>query len=127
MEREGLPLECSVNNREHFAHAVQSALHEQTSTGQPRLQILRPGNYGPPLTGCPYLIRTIPRMQYDAVRPRARARSRLDHAVVALAYFLMSHAPITAPVAHTRRRKYMQPRRRTRLLGCDGVRRLPSR
>ena len=123
MEREGLPLECSVNNREHFAHAVQSALHEEASPGRPCLQILRPGNYGPPLSGCPYLIRTIPRMQYDAKRPMALARSRLDHAVVALAYFLMSHVPITQPAAPSRRRKWMQPQRRSRLLGRDGVRR----
>lgn len=98
-EENGVPMEKSVNNREHYAHAVHTALAEEITLKEaddhgpavtvPRLQILQ--GSGKPL-GCPYLIRTIPIMGFDEKRPLALADHKHDHAVVALAYFLISHS-----------------------------------
>lgn len=82
-EDHGVPMEASINNREHYAHAVNTALNEEVEPGLPRLQILS--------TGCPYLIKTIPQMRYDPKRPMALADHSQDHAVVTLAYFLISY------------------------------------
>lgn len=88
-EEHGVPMEASVNNREHYAHAVHGALQEEAEPGVPKLQILDrlagPGNLG-----CPYLIKTIPQMRYDPKHPLRMADSRNDHGVIALAYFLIS-------------------------------------
>lgn len=120
-EENGVPMEKSVNNREHYAHAVHTALAEEAEPGIPRLQILQ----GNGITyGCPYLIRTIPLMQFDEKRPLALADHRHDHAVVALAYFLISissyeHHPFKS--ASTPR--WMRPKKVDRfILGQDGVR-----
>lgn len=93
-EENGVPMECSVNNREHYAHAIHTALVEEVVLREedehgprivvPRLQIVK--------NGCPYLIRTIPIMHYDEKRPLAMADHKHDHAAVALAYFLISHS-----------------------------------
>lgn len=88
-EEHGVPMEASVNNREHYAHAVHTALQEEVEPGIPRLQILDrvpgPGNLG-----CPYLIKTIPQMRFDPKHPLRMADSKNDHGVIALAYFLIS-------------------------------------
>lgn len=86
-EENGVPMEASVNNREHYAHAVHGALQEEAEPGIPRLQIL---DKTPPDMGCPYLIKTIPQMRYDPKHPLRMADSKHDHAVIALAYFLIS-------------------------------------
>ncbi len=96
-EENGVPMEASVNNREHYAHAVHTALQEEVQEGAdeegkpimvPRLQILDKGA-GPGL-GCPYLIKTLPQMRYDPKHPLRMADSKNDHGVIALAYFLIS-------------------------------------
>lgn len=85
-EDNGVPMEESINNREHYAHAVHTALAEQVEMGNgvklPRLQIYKPG--------CPYLVKTIPQMRFDPKHPLRMADSKNDHAVIALAYFLIS-------------------------------------
>lgn len=86
-EDNGVPMEPSVNNREHYAHAVHTALQQEVSEGVPRLQIL---DKTPPNMGCPYLIKTIPQMRYDPKHPLRMADSKNDHGVIALAYFLIS-------------------------------------
>lgn len=86
-EENGVPMETSVNNREHYAHAVHTALSEEVAPGIPRLQILDGDGK---IDGCPYLIKTIPMMQFNEKRPMALADHKHDHAVVALAYFLIS-------------------------------------
>lgn len=95
-EENGVPMEASINNREHYAHAVHAALQEQVIVGVdangepimgPRLQILDKGPMG---LGCPYLIKTIPQMRYDPKHPLRMADSKNDHGVIALAYFLIS-------------------------------------
>jgi hypothetical protein len=88
-EENGVPMEASINNREHYAHAVHTALQEEVAEGIPRLQILdkQPGFTN---LGCPYLIKTIPQMRFDPKHPLRMADSKNDHGVIALAYFLIS-------------------------------------
>lgn len=88
-EDNGIPMEESINNREHYAHAVHTALAEEINIGDsqnpimlPRLQILK--------HGCPYLIKTLPQQRYDPKHPLRMADNKNDHAVIALAYFLIS-------------------------------------
>jgi hypothetical protein len=120
-EENGVPMEKSVNNREHYAHAIHTALSEEASPGVPRLQIL---NGDGKERGCPYLIRTIPMMQYDEKRPLALADHKHDHAVVALAYFLISQSSherrplVTRKVPRWLRSKPLE----RFILGKEGVR-----
>lgn len=81
----GIPMEKSINDREMFAAAVHTALAEEAGDSLPRLQIYNHGR-----DGCPYLVKTIPQMRYNPKRPLAMADHKEDHAVVALAYFLIS-------------------------------------
>lgn len=85
-EMNGVPMECSVNNREHYAHFVHTALAEEAEPGIPRLQIFA--------KGCPYLIKTLPMQRYDPKHPLKMAEHKDDHAVVALAYFLISSSSL---------------------------------
>lgn len=97
-EHHGVPMECSVNNREQFASAVHTALAEEIILKEadddspevvvPRLQIY----VGPQKQGAPYLARAIPMQQYNPKRPLAMADSAHDHPVVSIAYFLISHS-----------------------------------
>ena len=84
----GVPMTCSINNREQFASAVHTALAEEVSAGVPKLQILSNG----PRIGCPYLAKVIPMMRYNPRRPMALDDHKHDHPVVSLAYFLISNA-----------------------------------
>jgi hypothetical protein len=117
-EDHGVPMDCSVNNREHYAHAVNTALNEEAEPGIPRLQILD--------TGCPYLIKTIPQMTYNPKRPMALADHKQDHAVVTLAYFLISYGSDSMRTYSNRSnqmRPWMRPKQTDRhLLGSDQVR-----
>ena len=93
-EMNGIPMECSVNNREHYAHAVHTALSEvaeeaditQDKYAVPRLQIYTNGRY----KGCPYLAKTLPLQRYDEKHPLRLADHPDDHPTVSLAYFLIS-------------------------------------
>ena len=86
-EANGVPMECSVNKRDVFATAIHSILAEEAGENLPRIQFYTYGK-----EGCPYLVRTIPQMRYDQKRPEYMADHKDDHAVVALAYYVMSHA-----------------------------------
>lgn len=108
-EENGVPMEASVNNREHYAHAVHSALQEEAEPGVPKLQILE---RTPPDMGCPYLIKTIPQMRFDPKNPLRMADSKNDHAVIALAYFLISSSAVDrkATTVLSRLPKWMRPK-----------------
>ncbi len=115
-EHNGVPLEKSVNNRAHYAHAVHTALQEEASPGVPRLQIT---------SDCRYLIKTIPMMRFDEKKTLSLANHKHDHAVVALAYFLISHGSLehrsftnTSTIPRWLRHK-AAPRM---VLGSEGVR-----
>jgi hypothetical protein len=81
-EDNGVPMEASVNNREHYAHAIHTALSEEAEPGVPRLQIYK--------QGCPYLVKTIPQQRYDPKHPLRMADNKNDHGAIALAYYLIS-------------------------------------
>lgn len=114
-EDNGVPMESSVNNREHYAHAVHTALQEEVEPGVPKLQILDKG-YSPGM-GCPYLIKTIPQMRYDPKHPLRMADSKNDHGVIALAYFLISSgATERRDISVTYRLpKWMRPKEQERI------------
>lgn len=84
-ESSGIPMECSVNNREMFCSFVHTALGEQATEQAPRIQFYTDGR-----DGCPYLVKTIPQQRYDPKKPLRMADHPDDHGVVALAYFLIS-------------------------------------
>ena len=90
LEAHGIPVECSINNRELFASAVHMALAEEVGKDTPRLQIYR----GNSIHGCPYLVKALPLMRCDSKKPMKMADHRHDHPVVTLAYFLISHSSI---------------------------------
>lgn len=116
-ESAGVPMDCSINNREHFASAVHTALAEEASPGVPRLQIFGPG--------CPYLVKAIPMMQFNPKRPLAMADHRHDHPVVTLAYFLISNAAMERQDIPTlgSGRPWMKPKAAERfVLGKESVR-----
>lgn len=85
----GIPMEPSINNREHFAAVIHSALAEEAEPDIPRLQIYK-SPYGS--GGAPYLIRALPLQHFDEKHPLRLADQAHDHPVVSLAYFLMSHS-----------------------------------
>jgi hypothetical protein len=119
-EMNGVPMECSINNREHFAHAVHTALVEEAEPGIPRLQIYDGGKYA----GCPYLLKTLPQQRYDPKHPLKLANHPHDHPTVALAYFLISsgameHRSATNP---SPLRRWQQPKNAKQwVLGNEGV------
>ena len=124
-EENGVPMEPSVNNREHYAHAVHTALQEEAEPGVPRLQILDK-TPGPGNLGCPYLIKTIPQMRFDPKHPLRMADSKNDHGVIALAYFLISSGAMERKSANTLYRvpKWMRPKEETKkdkFLGFNNI------
>jgi hypothetical protein len=124
-EENGVPMEPSINNREHYAHAVHSALAEEVAPGVPRLQILDriPGIMN---LGCPYLIKTIPQQRFDPKHPLKMADSKTDHGVIALAYFLISSGAMERKIGNKgsyKLPKWMQPKiKENRRLGYESVR-----
>lgn len=82
LEIAGVPIECSVNNREMYADAIHSLLGEEVEPGVPRLQIYEPG--------CPMLAKYLPKMRWDEKNPRRMDDHKYDHWIVCLAYFGIS-------------------------------------
>jgi hypothetical protein len=117
-ESHGIPMECSINKRDHFTSAVHTALHEEAGEHLPRIQFI--GGH----SGCPYLIKTIPQQRYDRKRPMFLADSKDDHGVVALAYFLISAASSeTHAVMPVKSKRWLTPKRdSTWILGREAVR-----
>lgn len=119
-EANGIPMECSINNREQFATVVHNTLAEQADEDTPRIQFYANGK-----DGCPYLVKTIPQMRYDQKRPKAMADHKDDHSVVATCYYLMSHSadPRQSIAGPTGMRPWMKPKADKRfLLGADNIR-----
>ena len=126
-EDHGIPMDCSINNREQYASAVHTALSETITLSNsedkevtvPRLQIYNNG----PRIGCPYLVKAIPLQRYNPKRPNAMADQKHDHPVVALAYFLISHSADEKRTLIERTVKpWMRPKRDNRwILGKTNV------
>lgn len=89
-EQNGVPMDCSINNREQFAGAIHTALAAEVAPGTPKLQIY----VNESREGCPYLAKALPMMRYNPKRPLALADHKHDHPVVALAYFLISQSSL---------------------------------
>lgn len=119
-ENRGVPMECSVNSRELFAHAIHTALGQEVEPGVPKLQIYQPG--------CPYLCKTLPKQRFDDKHPLRLARHKHDHAAVALAYFLISSGamdrmPDIGNNGSRSNKLWLQPKAQSRfVLGSQGVR-----
>ena len=103
IEDAGVPMECSINNREFFADAIHDGLNQVIVPGTPRLQFLE--------IGAPMTIKYIPRMKFDEKNPAALADHKMDHWIVALAYFLMSAIPNTKPTQHSKPKRWMIPKK----------------
>jgi hypothetical protein len=129
-EQHGVYMECSINNREHFASVVHTALAEEAEPDIPRLQILRagglvaPGRINPVGNGAPYLAKAIPQQRWDEKHPLRLANQANDHPVVSLAYFLFSHSSESQRTFEDRiTPKWMRPKKNTRwVLGASNVR-----
>lgn len=119
----GVPMEPSLNNREQFAAAVHTALAEEVEPGIPRLQIYKGTTVSYP--GASYMIRAIPLQRYDEKHPLRLANQAHDHPVVALAYFLFSHAADESKTLVQRATpKWLRPKKSTNrfVLGDESVR-----
>lgn len=102
MEDAGMPLDCSVNNREIFADSIHSMLEELVAPNTPKMQFLA--------RGCPQTIKYLPRMKFNEKNPAAMADHKYDHWVVTLAYFAMTQIPVTEPTVTTKLRKWQLPK-----------------
>lgn len=111
-EGAGIPMECSINDREEFATALHQALAEQAGDGLPRIQFYSNPRGPMGRKGCPYLVRTIPQMRFHPKQFKKMDDHKDDHAVVALAYYLMSHSADPRNEINYRRQspKWMRPR-----------------
>lgn len=123
-EDHGIPMEPSINNREHFAAVIHTALAEEAEPDIPRLQVYAGHGGG---SGCPYMIRAIPLQHYDEKHPLRLADQAHDHPVVSLAYFLISTAAYERkPLLQRSIPRWLLPKKRDEgryILGRDGVRR----
>ncbi|OGT59078.1 MAG: hypothetical protein A3E01_06065 [Gammaproteobacteria bacterium RIFCSPHIGHO2_12_FULL_63_22] len=132
-----LTFEASTNSRELYVSAINRLLQTEIAPGVPKLLFLRPDpktDAGRNLlmrgiVGCPYLLKYLPKMQFDEKDPRKMADHKHDHAVVALAYLAASYPVQTTPRVEVVRppwwsdffigntnipKQQYQPRRRTR-------------
>lgn len=119
-EANGIPMENSINNREMYAMALHNALAEEAGEDLPRIQFYAEGK-----RGCPYLVRTIPQMRYHPTKQKAMDDHKHDHAVVAICYYLLSHASdMRSAITQGRSLpRWMREKVVDRfLLGRDGVR-----
>lgn len=103
MEDEGLPLDCSINDREVFADAIHTLLGEQIGPNVPRIQFLA--------SSCPNTIKSIPKMKFDERNPAAMAAHKADHWPVTLAYFGMTQIPETKPGDRRIPRRWQLPKK----------------
>lgn len=119
-EDNGIPMESSINKRDHFATAMHNALAEEAYEDTPRLQIYNNG-----ARGCPMLVRTIPQMRFDEKDTKFMADHKQDHWVVAACYYLMSHSSESRKEHHPQgpTPKWMQSKQvKMFRLGSDQVR-----
>ena len=119
-EGAGIPMECSINNREMFATAMHNSLQEEAGENLPRIQFYVNGR-----EGCPLLVRTIPQMRFNQKRPKAMDDHKDDHYVVACCYYLMSHSADSRREATvlSQVKPWMREKPKERfILGADNVR-----
>lgn len=101
----GLSFEPSTNSRELYASAIHRLLQNEVGPNAPRVQFLKPDPntavgrdlMSRGITGCPYLLKSLPKMQSDEHNPQKMASHKHDHPVCAFAYYAMSYQTQTAP------------------------------
>ena len=106
-----LNMEASTNSRELFATAINRLLQAEIAPNTPKVVFLKPNPNSDAgralilrgIVGCPYLLKYLPKMQFDLNDPRKMADHKHDHPVVAFAYLAMSHPISTAPTAESTR------------------------
>ncbi len=106
-----LSFEPSTNSRELFASAVNRLLQAKIDDTTPKVQFLKPNPNSDAgralilrgIVGCPYLVKHLPKMQFDLNDPRKMADHKHDHPVVAFAYLAMSYPIQTAPSVESTR------------------------
>jgi hypothetical protein len=106
-----LTFEPSTNSRELYASAIHRLLQAEVAPNTPKIQFLIPDkttDVGQDLirrgiTGCPYLVKYLPKMLFDENNPMKMADHKHDHPVCALAYRAMSY-----PVQATQPREQQQ-------------------
>lgn len=100
-----LSFEPSTNSRELYASAINRLLQAEIAPNTPKVQFLKPNPQTEAgrdlimrgIVGCPYLLKYLPKMQFDEHDPRKMADHKHDHPVVAFAYLAMSYPLQTAP------------------------------
>ena len=94
-----LHFEPSTNDRILFASAINRLLQSEIAPNVPRVCFLKPNPNSEEghklitrgIVGCPYLIKYLPKMQFDLADARKLADHKHDHPVVAFAYLAMSY------------------------------------
>ncbi len=113
----GIALECSINDRAHFATVMHHALGTEVRPNLPKLQIYA--------RGCPMLIRTIPMMSFDDKQLDRMADHKRDHHVITACYYLMSHSSDDrqASMPTASKRRWLEPKQKSKhTLGSNNVR-----
>lgn len=104
-----LHFEPSTNDRILFASAINRLLQAEIMPNVPKVCFLAPNpnsDIGRNLimrgiVGCPYLVKYLPKMQFDLSDARKLADHKHDHPVVAFAYLAMSYPVHTVVRAET--------------------------
>lgn len=110
-----LTFEPSTNSRELYASAINRLLQAEIAPNVPKLVFLKPNPQTDAgrnlimrgIVGCPYLVKFLPKMQFDEKDTRKMADHKHDHPVVALAYLAMSYPIVSAPPVSSYRPAWM--------------------
>jgi hypothetical protein len=94
-----------------FASAINRLLQAEIAPGVPKVVFLKPNPHTDAgrnlimrgITGCPYLLKYLPKMQFDEKDTRKMADHKHDHPVVTFAYKAMSYQITTAPTIESTR------------------------
>lgn len=104
LELNGVPIECSVNDRVLYADTIHGLLGETIQeevngrvVEMPRFQVYEPG--------CPLLAKYLPKMRWDEKNPRKMADHKFDHWPVCLAYFGISSGVLSQTAASSVERR----------------------
>lgn len=104
-EARALAFEPSTNDRALYASAINRVLKAEIAPLVPKVVFLEPDPKTEEgrnlilrgIVGCPYLIKYLPKMQFDLNDAKKMADHKHDHPVVAFSYLCMSY-PITTVV-----------------------------
>ncbi len=106
-QAQALHFEPSTNDRVLFASAINRLLQAEIAPHVPKVCFLKPNPNSEAghrlitrgITGCSYLVKYLPKMQFDLTDARKLADHKHDHPVVAFAYLAMSY-PVHTVTRH---------------------------